>query len=72
MKHVFFALYDGREYTRIEPLDINYYLSKNVDVYAVVINLREVKTNQRIELAGGVSILIYWPMLVHLNFWITQ
>lgn len=28
MKHVFFALYDGCEYTRIEPLDINYYLAK--------------------------------------------
>lgn len=54
MKHVFFALYDGREYTRIYPLDINYYLAKNVDVYAVVINLRDVKGNQRIELAGGV------------------
>lgn len=56
MKHVFFALYDGREYTRIEPLDINYYLAKNVDVYAVVINLRDVKGNQRIELVEGVYI----------------
>lgn len=69
MKHVVFALYDGREYTRIEPSDINFYLAKNVDVYVVVINLREVKANQRIELAGGVylDLLAYVSSLEFLD-----
>ena len=56
MKHVFFALYDGDNYTRIETSDVNYYLARTVDVYAVVINLRDAKGSQRIELAEGVYI----------------
>ena len=56
MKHVFFALYDGDNYTRIETLDLNYYLARTVNVYAVVINLRDAKGSQRIELVEGVYI----------------
>ena len=54
MKHVFFALYDGREYTIIEPGLINYYLGNNVDVYAAVINLPELEARRRIKLSEDV------------------
>lgn len=61
MKHVFFAFYDGREYTRIDPAVINYYLSNGADVYAVIVNLREVKAKQQIEIAEGV----YFDLVGH-------
>lgn len=58
MKHVYFAIYDGHEYSRIEPAVINYHLANGVDVYAVVINLREVKVKQQIELSEDVYLNI--------------
>lgn len=65
MKYVFFAFYDGHEYSRIEPLTVNHHLANGVDVYAVTINIPEVKARQQIELLEDVylDLLSYVSML---------